>query len=153
MATRETEKNGGVRPAVKGVAEHASSLARLELELAVLELKKKVQSLGIGIGLGAGGLLFAVFTLGFAFATLAAGLATTMSTWLALLITTAILLGLTALLGALAAALIRRATPPVPEQAIAEARLTTEVLKGEAGPTGMADTTGTTEAEKTDAGR
>src|SRR6266550_2708878 len=131
MPTRETETNG-VGPAAKQVAEHASSLARLELELAVLELKKKVARLGIGIGLGVGGLLFAVFALGFAFATIAAALATTMSTWLALLITTGILLGLAALLGVLATVLIRKATPPVPEQAIAEARRTTEALKSDA---------------------
>jgi len=131
MPTRETETNG-VGPAAKQVAEHASSLARLELELAVLELKKKVARLGIGIGLGVGGLLFALFALGFAFATIAAALATAMSTWLALLITTGILLGLAALLGVLAFALIRKATPPVPEQAIAEARRTTEALKTDA---------------------
>jgi uncharacterized membrane protein YqjE len=132
MPIQKTETNGGVGPAAKQVAEHASSLARLELELAVLELKKKVARLGIGIGLGVGGLLFALFALGFAFATIAAALATAMSTWLALLITTGILLGLAALLGVLAFALIRKATPPVPEQAIAEARRTTEALKTDA---------------------
>lgn len=131
MPTRETETNG-VGPAAKQVAEHASSLARLELELAVLELKKKVASLGIGLGLGAGGLLFAVFALGFTFATIAAGLATAVSTWLALLITTAILFGLAAILGAAAMMLIRKATPPVPEQAIAEAQRTREALKSDA---------------------
>src|SRR2546423_15249603 len=130
MPTRETtEANSGVGPAAKQVAEHGSSLARLELELAVLELKKKVARLGIGIGLGVGGLLFAVFALGFAFATIAAALATTMSTWLALLITTGILLGLAALLGVLATVLIRKAIPPGPEQAIAEAQQATEDLK------------------------
>src|SRR5204862_5739667 len=119
MPTRETtEANSGVGPAAKQVAEHASSLARLELELAVLELKKKVTALGIGIGLGVGGVLFAVFALGFTFATIAAALATAMSTWLALLITTAILLGLAAALAFAAFMLIRKATPPVPEQAL-----------------------------------
>ena len=98
MPTRETEANAGVGPAAKQVAEHASSLARLELELAALELKKKAQTFGTGIGLGAGGALFAVFTLGFAFATIAAGLATAVSSWRALLITTGILLVLTAVL-------------------------------------------------------
>jgi hypothetical protein len=131
MPTRETETNG-VGPAAKQVAEHASSLARLELELALLELKKKVSRLGIGIGLGAGGLLFALFALGFAFATIAAALATAMSTWLALLITTGILLGLAAVLAVLAVGMIRKATPPVPEQAIAEAKRTTEALKSNA---------------------
>jgi len=129
MPTRETEANAGVGPAAKQVAEHASSLARLELELAILELKKKVSQLGIGIGLGAGALLFVVFALAFVFATIAAGLATAVATWLALLITTGILFGLTALLAFLARTMIRRATPPLPEQAIEEARLTTEALK------------------------
>jgi hypothetical protein len=72
-----------------------------------------------------------VFTLGFTFATIAAALATTMSTWLALLITTGILLLLTALLAGIGYALIRKATPAVPEQAIEEARLTTEALKSD----------------------
>ena len=129
MHTPETETNAGVGPAAKQVAEHASSLARLELELAVLELKKKAAALGAGIGLGFGSALFAVFMLGFLFATIAAGLATAVSTWLALLITTGILLLLTAVLGGVAALLISKSTPPVPEQAIEEAKRTTEALK------------------------
>jgi Putative Actinobacterial Holin-X, holin superfamily III len=129
MPTRETEANAGVGPAAKQVAEHASALARLELELAALELKKKAATFGAGIGLGLGGALFAVFMLGFTFATIAAGLATAVSTWLALLITTGILLVLTALLAGVGVLLIRKSTPPVPEQAIEEARRTTEALK------------------------
>src|SRR6184192_2916206 len=129
MPTHATETNAGVGPAAKQVAEHASSLARLELELAILELKRKVTALGIG--LGAGGLLFVIFALGFTFATIAAALATAVSTWLALLITTAILFALSGLLGTLALVLIRKATPPVPEQAIEEARRTTEALKSD----------------------
>jgi len=129
MPTPETEANAGVGPAAKQVAEHASSLARLELELAALELKKKAQTFATGIGLGVGGALFAVFTLGFAFATIAAGLATTVSTWLALLITTGILLVLTAVLAGVGVLLIQKSTPALPEQAIEEARRTTEALK------------------------
>jgi hypothetical protein len=130
MPTQETD-NASLGATTKQVAEHASSLARLEVELATLELKRKVTELGIGIGLGVGAALFAVFMLGFAFATLAAGLATTMPTWLALLITTFILLGLAALLGLLARSRIEKATPPVPEQAIEEAKRTTEALKAD----------------------
>jgi membrane protein implicated in regulation of membrane protease activity len=72
-----------------------------------------------------------VFMLAFAFATVAAALATAMSTWLALLITTGILLVLAAVLGVLALSKIRKGTPPVPEQAIREAKLTTEALKSD----------------------
>jgi uncharacterized membrane protein YqjE len=129
MPTRETETNAKLGPAAKEVAEHASSLARLELELAALELKRKVTSLGIGIGLGVGALLFLGFALGFGFAAIAAALATAMSTWLALLITTVGLLLIAALLGILALGRIRKGTPPVPQQAIEEAKRTSEALK------------------------
>ena len=128
MRTRETETSAGVGPAAKQVAEHASSLARLELELAILELKRKVVALGIGIGFGLGALLFVLFALGFAFATIAAALATAVSNWLALLITTGILLGLGALLAVVGVVLISKGKP-VPEQAIEEARRTSEALK------------------------
>jgi|SRR5262249_48370726 uncharacterized membrane protein YqjE len=134
MRIRETEANSGVGPAAKQVAEHASSLARLELELAVLELKKKAANLGIGIGLGAGGLLFAFFGLGFTFATIAAGLSTTMPVWAALLVTTAILFFLAGTLAAVSILMVQKATPPVPEQAIAEAKRTTEALKSDGSP-------------------
>jgi Putative Actinobacterial Holin-X, holin superfamily III len=130
MPTRETEANAGVGPAAKQVAEHASTLARLELELALLELKRKAAALGIGIGLGLGALLFVLFAIGFAFATIAAALATAVSTWLALLITTGILLGLSGVLAAVGVALISKGKP-VPEQAIEEARRTSEALKSD----------------------
>lgn len=121
--------NGGVAGAAKLVAEHASAIARLEVELAALELKKKVTALGIGIGLAVGAGLFAFFGLGFVFATIAAALATFLSTWLALLIVTVGLFALAGLLAVLALGKIKKGTPPVPEQAIREAKLTTEALK------------------------
>src|SRR5436190_23153558 len=130
MPTRETtEANSGVGPAAKQVAEHASSLARLELELASLELKKKVAALGVGIGLGVGAALFGVFFLGFLFATLTAVFATFLPTWLALLIVTLLLLAIAGVLGILARGSIAKGTPPVPEQAIEEAKLTSSALK------------------------
>jgi len=125
----EQQANGGVGGAAKLVAEHASSIAKLEIELAVLELKKKVIALGLGIGLGLGAAIFGLFMLGFLFATVAAVLATFLSTWLALLLVTAFL-GLTAgLLGFLALGSIKKGTPPVPEQAIREAKMTTAAIK------------------------
>ena len=128
MPTHETD-SPGLGAAVKEVAERASAIVRLEIELAVLELKRKAIALGVGIGLAVGALLFLLFMLGFAFATVAAALATAMSTWLALLITTGILFLLALVLGVLGLASIRKGTPPVPEQAIREAKLTTEALK------------------------
>ena len=48
---------------------------------------------------------------------------------LALLLVTVGLLGIAGLLGLLALNRIKKGTPPVPEQAIKEAKLTTEALK------------------------
>ncbi len=121
----------GVGGAAKQVAQHASALLKLELELAGLELKRKVAALGVGAGLAIGGLVFALFGLGFLFATIAAALAELMDTWLALLIVTLFLFMVAGLLAMLGLGRIRKGTPPVPEQAIAEARLTSMALKSD----------------------
>jgi Putative Actinobacterial Holin-X, holin superfamily III len=127
MPTQETDVSLG--GAAKLVAEKASTIARLELELASLELKKKIAALGVGIGLGLGAAVVGVYAIGFVFATIAAGLAEFMPVWLGLLIVTVGLLLLTGILGLLAIRSIKRGTPPVPQQAIDEAKLTTQALK------------------------
>jgi uncharacterized membrane protein YqjE len=132
MPTQETDgrQTHGLG-AVKEVAERASAIVRLELELAALELKRKVVALGLGIGLAIGAGIFLFLMLGFAFATIAAALATAMPTWAALLITTGLLFLLAGVLAGIGLGLIRRGTPPVPEHAIREAKLTTEALKSD----------------------
>jgi hypothetical protein len=125
----EQATNGGLGGAAKDVAEHASTLARLELELALLEVKRKASALGIGIGLVAGAAVVGLFGLGFVLLTLAAVLDTFLATWLALLIVTAALLLLAGGLAFGGLRLIKRGTPPVPEQAIREAKLTTGALR------------------------
>jgi uncharacterized membrane protein YqjE len=130
LTTRTSDSHPkGLGALAKRVAEHASALVRLELELAALELKRKMTALAVGIGLGIGAAVVAVFALGFLFATVAAALATFLSTWLALLIVTLGLIVLAAVLGLVAVAKIKKGTPPVPEQAIHEAKLTTSALK------------------------
>jgi hypothetical protein len=127
MPTHAGER--GLGAAARAVSERVSSIVRLEIELAVSELKRKVVALGLGIGLLLGAGIFLLFMLGFAFATVAAALATVVSTWLALLIVTGILLAIAGLLGFLGVTSLAKGTPPVPEQAIAEAKLTTEALR------------------------
>lgn len=131
MHTPETEhENAGLGATVKSVSERASSLVRLELELAALEVKRKIASLGIGIGLALAAAVLLVFALGFGLATIAAGIATAVAWWLALLIVTIGIVLVAGLLGWLGMRSIQKGTPPVPEQAIEEAKLTTEALKG-----------------------
>jgi hypothetical protein len=127
MPTHAGER--GLGGAAKVVADKVSAIVRLEIALAVAELKKKVVALGLGIALLVGAGLFGLFGLGFGLAAAAAGIATALPTWAALLIVFGGLMGLATLLGLLGIGRIARGTPPVPEQAIAEAKLTTEALK------------------------
>jgi len=131
MQSHATERNSGLGAVARQVAEHASALFRLELELAQLELKKKVTNLGVGVGLAVAAAVFAFYGIGFLFATIAAGLATAVSTWLAILIVTLGLFVVAAVLGLIAQNRIKKGTPPIPEQAIEEAKLTTEAIKAD----------------------
>jgi hypothetical protein len=128
MPTHETERRG-VGPAAKEVAEHASSLARLELELAALELKRKVAALGIGIGLLAGAGVFLLLAVGVGLGAGAAARALVVSAWLARLIVFGGQILFALVLAFVGLGAVKRGAPPVPEQAVAEARLTTEALK------------------------
>ena len=119
--------------AAERVADHARRFVQLELELAALELKRKVAALGIGAGLLVGGAVFALFALGFAVAAAAVGLATVLSTWLALLIVAGGLFLLAGILASVGITRLRKGTPPVPELALQEAKLTKEALKNGAG--------------------
>ena len=130
MHTQETEhETPGLGATVKSVSERASSLVRLELELAALELKRKVSSLAVGIGLALTAAVLLVFAIGFGLATIAAGIATAVAWWIALLIVTVGIVLVAGLLGLLGLRSIKKGTPPVPEQAITEAKRTTEALK------------------------
>jgi uncharacterized membrane protein YqjE len=113
--------------AAKEVAEHASALARLEIRLAVLEVTRKAKSLALGIVLAAAAVLLLLYALGFGLASIAAAIP--LSTWASLLIVTAGLLVIIALLGFFAVQALKRGAPPTPDQAIEEAKLTTEALK------------------------
>jgi hypothetical protein len=114
----------GLGGAAKAVADRVRTMVRHELQLAVAEVKRKVAALGVGIAMLVGAALFAFFGLGFALATVAAAIATVLSTWLALLIVTGGLFLLVGVLATVGIAAIRRGALPVPEQAIAEAKLT-----------------------------
>lgn len=130
MTTQADEaRNGGLRGAVRKVAGHVSAIGRLEAELARSELKRKTRSLGIGLALGLGAALCGLLMVAFLFATLTAVLALFLATWLALLVMTLFFGVVAGGLGLAAMKLVKKGTPPLPEQAIREAKLTGEVFK------------------------
>jgi hypothetical protein len=122
-------KTNGVTWAAKEFVDRARSIVRLEVELALLEVKGKLVRIALGIGLGAGAAVVGLFAFGFLAAGGAAALALVIPIWAALLVVGGVLLGLTLLLALLGIRSLRAGTPPVPEKAIEEARLTTETLR------------------------
>ena len=119
----------GLVSQTRAVTRRLQSLALLNLELAKLEGKQKATSLGIAGGLAIGAAVLAVYGIGFAFATAAAGLSEAFPVWLSLLIVTAVILLVAAILGFLAIRLGRKAVPPKPELAIEEAERTIGTLQ------------------------
>jgi hypothetical protein len=121
-------KTNGVGYAAKEFVERARAIVRLEIELALLEIKTKLVRIGVGAGLAAGAAVVAIFALGFLFAAIAAAIDLALPLWAALLIVSATLFGVTLALALLGVRSIKAGTPPVPEEAIEEARLTTEAV-------------------------
>jgi hypothetical protein len=119
----------GLSGATKRVADHARSIVQLEIQLAASELKRKAAALAVGIGLLVGAAVFGLLALLFGLAAATAGIATALPVWLSLLIMFGGLFLLAGMLGAIGAALLRKGSKPVPEQAIAEAQITTEALR------------------------
>ena len=117
----------GLGASAKQIAEHASALARLELRLATLEISRKAKALALGIALALAALLLLLYALGFGLAAIAAAIP--LDTWASLLIVTGGLLVIIGVLAFFAVLAFKRGAPPVPEQAIEEAKLTTEAIK------------------------
>lgn len=120
----------GIVGSTRRVVAHARALVQLERELAKTELQRKGASLGAGAALGVAAGILALFALGFGLATIAAVLALVVDWWLALLIVFVLLVLLVVVLVLVARKLVRDASPLKPEQAIAEAELTKQALRG-----------------------
>jgi MFS family permease len=129
MAQDAASIPGGLGGTARRIADRVRTIVRLELELARLELERKARALALGIGLAVGAAVFLLFSIGFALAGAAAGLATELPMWASLLIVSGGVLLVAGILGGVAAALLKEGAPPVPEQAIEEARLTADALR------------------------
>ena len=120
----------GIRASAKRVVAHVSSLARLERDLMRFELKRKGTTVGAGAGVAVAAGVFMLYAVGFGLAAAAAALALVVDWWLALLIVFGAVVLLVLVLAFVSRSLFRTGTPLTPEQAIEEARLTKQVLRG-----------------------
>jgi hypothetical protein len=128
MATR-TGDGPGLGEAARHVAEHASAIARLELQLAVREVRRKATRLVGAVVLLAGAGFLAVVGLLLGVGAGVAAISIVLPVWAALLIVMGGLALVATPLALVALVLLKHGTPPIPEQAIQEAKLTTEALK------------------------
>jgi hypothetical protein len=120
---------------VVDVSENASTLVREEIELAKAEVSAKVQKIlrGSAVGIAAGTFAFLALIL------ILHGLAWLLgeelfdgNIWAGYFVTAGIFLLIAALAGFIAFRSLKAGSPPLPEQAIAEAKLTKEMLEKEA---------------------
>jgi hypothetical protein len=118
----------GVKAKALAVNRRTKSIARLNLELAKLEAKQKATAFGIAGGLGFGAVALVLYAIGFSFAALAAGLSESLPVWASLLIVAGLIVLCAAILALLARRFARKASPPMPAQAIEEAQRTKEML-------------------------
>jgi uncharacterized membrane protein YqjE len=120
------------------VSERTTSLIREEIELAKTEVSEKLGSIlrGSVVGIAAGTFAFLALIL------VMEGVAWLLNeelfdgkTWPGFFIEAGAFLLIAALAGLIAFRAVRAGAPPLPEQAIAEAKLTKSVLEGDAEPT------------------
>ncbi|HKO37900.1 MAG TPA: phage holin family protein [Solirubrobacterales bacterium] len=117
------------------VSENASTLVREEIELAKAEVSEKVAKIlrGSVVGLAAG--VFAFLALILIMHGIAWVLAEELfdgKAWPGFFIEAAVFLLIAALAGFIASKALKQGAPPMPEQAIEEAKLTKEMLEKEA---------------------
>jgi len=103
---------------VKLVAEQVSVLVRDELKLAQLEMSGKAKQAGKGAGMLGGGGIVALYGVACLIACAIIAISHSLQAWLAALIVGAALLLAAGVAAALGRSHLKKATPPVPTQAV-----------------------------------
>ena len=132
MAERSQETT--LAAAIQQVSTNTQALVRDEIELAKLEVTTKVKNAGRGAAIAAAAGIFALAALLLVLQGIAWLLSDTLfgdHAWAGFFVEALLLLIFAAVAGLVAAKLIKKAQPPVPEKAIAHARQTQAVVAQE----------------------
>ncbi|MEU7005645.1 phage holin family protein [Streptomyces sp. NPDC046332] len=119
---------------VKQASEQISRLMRQELRLAQAEMQQKGKRFGIGGGLFGGAGLIGIIALQALAATAIVALDLVWPLWVSALTVTAVLAAVAGVLAAMGKKQVRKAGPPVPEQAIANVKSDVTEIKERAHP-------------------
>jgi hypothetical protein len=114
---------------VKQLSEQVSVLVRDELKLAQLEMQRKGKQAGLGIGMLGGSGLIALYAAGCLLACAVIAISGVMAAWLAALIVGAALLAAAAVVALLGKGRLKKAVPPVPEEAAEGIKTDVEVVR------------------------
>ena len=122
----ETRSTGQL---VKQLSEQVTVLIRDELKLAQLEMTRKGKQAGVGAGLLGGSGLVALYGVGCLIACAVIAISGVVAAWLAALIVGAALLAAAAVAALIGKGRLRKAVPPVPEEAVGSVRADVEEIK------------------------
>ena len=111
------------------VAEQVSVLVRDELKLARLEMARKGKQAGTGIGMIGGGGLLALYGAGCLIACAIIAISGVVTAWLAALIVGVALLAIAGVAAMAGKGRMRKATPPVPTEAVNSLKSDVEEIK------------------------
>ncbi len=128
MSEPETSELG---KAIQEVSEKAALLVHEEIELAKAELSVKLKSLARGAAIGGAAGVFILAGLIYFLHFVALGLSDLLGTnpWVGYLIVSGTLFIVAAIAGFVAARLVRKGTPPMPQMAIEEAQLIKQTIQ------------------------
>ena len=116
---------------VHDMTQQMSTLVRDEMRLAQAEMTQKGKAAGLGIGLFGGAGVVALYGVGTLIATVILALALAVPAWLAALIVTVVLFAVAGALALVGKKNVSKATPAMPEQALAGLMEDVAVAKGE----------------------
>jgi len=114
---------------VKMMSEQASVLIRDELKLAQLEMTSKGKQAAVGAGMFGTSGLVALYGAGCLIACAIIAISGVLAAWLAALIVGAALLTLAGTVALLGKQRMRKAAPPLPEQAVADVKADVEEIR------------------------
>ena len=114
---------------VKQLSEQVSVLVREELKLARLEMTRKGKQAGVGVGMLGGSGVIGLYALGCLIACVILAISAALAAWLSALIVGVALLAVAGAAALVGKGRLRKATPPVPQEAVGSVKTDVEVIK------------------------
>ena len=135
MADYQGQTEARERPTaelLKEFSDQATTLLRKEIALAKVEVAEKGKKAAVGAGMFGGSGVFGFYAFGALTACVILALATAVASWLAALIVAVVYAAIAGVLALRGKAQVKRAGPPVPEQAVDSTKEDLEWVKARA---------------------